>query len=419
MIFLDISVLERIASVGSRNKKLELLKELNAGRRLLAIAVDPNITFGVTVSENECVSIQAENGPIPRIDDMLFWSQVLDSLVLLSRRKITGNKASDELARLARIAPTADHAKWMARLVNKDLRCGIQTSSVLKVWPDIIQPFEVQLALPYDAEKHSINGEWFIEPKLDGLRMVVVGGVAYTRNGKVIESVQHILDQLSSVLPLADYVLDGEVMGGGGFDEASGKVRKKSVQARDAVYHVFDMIKATEWTNKQTAAFGIRRRALEATLEPHAVPNVRVVRNYRLRDIFEISNFMSSFTKQGFEGAMLKDGAAPYQFKRSKHLLKVKDWMSEDGEIVDVIEGRGKYKGKLGAIVVRHQSLVDTDQTTTTEVGSGFDDAERTILWNGREDILGQWVEVKYQNSTPDGRMRFPVFLGFRPDKDI
>lgn len=418
MAHLDISMLEKIATVGSRNAKLELLKQLDAGKELLALALDPNITFGVTTTEVDCMStkMSASDLDIEQASEADFWARVLNSLRQLSHRDLTGNRASDEIVWLSSIAPSVDHAKWLARLINKDLRCGIQVSSLLKVWPGLVTPFEVQLALPYDVEKHQLVGQWFVEPKLDGLRMVIINGVPYTRNGKIIESVDHIIEQLSSVISLKDYVLDGEVMGGGSFDEASGKVRKKGVQAANAIYHVFDLVNASEWTDRQTVAFGVRRKELEATLHS-PLPNVQVVRNHRLLSTTEISNFMNLFVKQGFEGAMLKDGSASYQFKRSKHLLKVKDWFSEDGEIVDVIEGRGKYKGKLGAIVVRHQGLSE-NETVTTEVGSGFDDSQRAAWWEQREDLLGSWVEVKYQNKTPDGKLRFPVFLGFRPDKE-
>ena len=65
------------------------------------------------------------------------------------------------------------------------------------------------LAKPYDPEKHEIRGAWTVEPKLDGLRMVVVNGQAYTRNGRTIDSVGHILAELE---PFKDeYVFDGEV----------------------------------------------------------------------------------------------------------------------------------------------------------------------------------------------------------------
>ena len=53
-----------------------------------------------------------------------------------------------------------------------------------------------------------------------------------------------------------------------------------------------------------------------------------------------------------------------------------------------------------------------------TQVGSGFADHQRTMYWQNKLSVIGKMVEVKYQNKTPDGKLRFGVFIRFRPDKD-
>ena len=51
-------------------------------------------------------------------------------------------------------------------------------------------------------------------------------------------------------------------------------------------------------------------------------------------------------------------------------------------------------------------------------VGSGFTDIEREELWNRQSELTGRMIEVKYQEKTQDGSLRFPVFMRFRPDKE-
>jgi DNA ligase-1 len=50
-------------------------------------------------------------------------------------------------------------------------------------------------------------------------------------------------------------------------------------------------------------------------------------------------------------------------------------------------------------------------------VGSGFSDAERHDLWFSKHSQIGNIIEVKYHEVTPDGSLRHPVFGGFRYDK--
>jgi len=76
-----------------------------------------------------------------------------------------------------------------------------------------------------------------------------------------------------------------------------------------------------------------------------------------------------------------------------------------------VIEGTGKYVGQLGAV----ECLLQNKQIV--RVGSGFKDDERTKLWERASELPGQYIEVKYQEKTKDGSLRFPVFLRFRKDK--
>jgi ATP-dependent DNA ligase len=54
------------------------------------------------------------------------------------------------------------------------------------------------------------------------------------------------------------------------------------------------------------------------------------------------------------------------------------------------------------------------------EVGTGFSDYTRKTMWKdyGNGKLVGKVVEVKYQSTTEDGCLRFPVFSKMRPDKD-
>jgi DNA ligase-1 len=200
------------------------------------------------------------------------------------------------------------------------------------------------------------------------------------------------------------------------FNEASGQVRQKSGTASGLVLNVFDCIARGEWAAKRTRTFKERRADLQRVLEfciadsrscVRVVPQT-VVNSPSGAELFAARD---AFMEQGFEGAMAKRLDASYNFKRSSDLLKIKSFLDADGVVVGVVEGRGKFKGMLGALVVDFDGV-------TTEVGSGFTDEQRRMLLANSQGILNKHVEVKFQNRTPDGKLRFPVFCRTRPDKD-
>jgi DNA ligase-1 len=76
-----------------------------------------------------------------------------------------------------------------------------------------------------------------------------------------------------------------------------------------------------------------------------------------------------------------------------------------------LLEGTGKHAGKLGSFQVNYQGV-------EVQVGSGLTDELRERVWADKESFLGRTIEVRYQEVTPDGSLRFPTFVCFRNDRD-
>ena len=123
---------------------------------------------------------------------------------------------------------------------------------------------------------------------------------------------------------------------------------------------------------------------------------------------------LDEYRKLGAEGLMVNLINAPYEFKRSKNILKVKVMQTADLRIVGFEEGQGRNAGKLGAILVDFKG-------NTVGVGSGFSDFEREHIWNNKDLYIGKICEVQYFEITKDKNgvesLRFPVWKCLRTDK--
>ena len=103
---------------------------------------------------------------------------------------------------------------------------------------------------------------------------------------------------------------------------------------------------------------------------------------------------------------------APYECKRTKNLIKVKQFYTYDLKIVGYEEGEGRNKGTLGSFIVEYKD-------NTVKVGSGYSDSERKNFWENREDYIGRIIEVKYKEISKDKNtgkesLQFPIFVGLR-----
>lgn len=116
-----------------------------------------------------------------------------------------------------------------------------------------------------------------------------------------------------------------------------------------------------------------------------------------------INNAMFDAVQKGFEGLVLRQGNT---------WLKVKPVKTYDVPVTDVIEGRGRNKGRMGALM-----------TPMGKVGTGFTDSERE--WWANANMLSCHniaphnfiIEVACMELTEDGKFRHPRFVRIREDK--
>lgn len=322
-----------------------------------------------------------------------------------------------------------DAQQLMSMVVAKDLRLNLGIKKLQTVWPDFCNEPEVQLAEDYKGQVFS-NGMY--SRKFDGKRMYIMDGVAYSRSNKPckVAPIQHILDQIPNYLQ--NLVLDGEILY---FDNEGNEDFQKGISLTssddrtpdcDNLYYViFDVLENDKFKNKKwelpfceqykmvCELFGAQSssRFGYSVLETD-VPNILIARQEHDPYIFQYEK-----ANKKWEGLMYRDGDMPYQFKRTKSLLKIKDMQDGEFTLVDMETGTGRNANRLGRLTIDFKG-------NDVGVGSGFTDEDRHLIWENR-GIFNSTpfkaafeVKVQYFNETKDAdgkdSLRFPVFLCFR-----
>ena len=237
----------------------------------------------------------------------------------------------------------------------------------------------------------------FIQPKLDGMRMIVHRThddefLAYTRQGKLLKTVDHILEQLP--LYPGQYI-DGELyIHGVSLQRIMSLAKREQADNVLLEYHVFDIVEE---------GIPFHRRFTDLSRQAHGFgPNVKLVTTIGTKT--PVADFQR-FREAGYEGAILRDGDGFYAAgKRSKQLIKMKHFIDEEYLCTDVTTG------ERGIAVL----VCETAAGQTFRVTAPGNAEQRKSALERPDLYVGQYVTVKHAGLTPYGIPFHPVCLGIK-----
>jgi DNA ligase 1 len=238
--------------------------------------------------------------------------------------------------------------------------------------------------------------QYMVSEKFDGIRAIWNGKVLRSRAGNVINA------PLWFTRNFPDVPMDGELwMGYGRFEILSGVVHKHTPidkEWQSVSYLVFEMPGAT-------GPFVARSQTLSKIVEQARLPHLKAVKQMRIKDEAAMQALLSIIVSKGGEGLMLHRADAPYITGRSEVLLKLKPLYDAEATVVAHTPGRGKYAGKLGALIV------ETPEGLRFKIGTGFSDEQRA-----NPPKAGSLITYTYRGFTKTGKPRFASFLRMRTD---
>jgi DNA ligase-1 len=236
---------------------------------------------------------------------------------------------------------------------------------------------------------------WWLSEKLDGVRAYWDGKQLFSRLGNLF----HAPDWFVAGLP--NVPLDGELwMGRKKFQRTVSVARRqdRSEHWKELTYVVFDAPALEK-------DFESRLKFVSESLRDSKPPHVTAHEHFRCEGIEHLRSELTRLEALGAEGLMMRRPGSRYESGRSSTLLKVKTFHDAEARVLKHLEGAGRHKGRLGAL------LVEMPDGTTFSVGTGFSDAERA-----NPPLLGSLITYRYQELSEAGVPRFPSFVGVRAE---
>jgi DNA ligase-1 len=236
---------------------------------------------------------------------------------------------------------------------------------------------------------------WWMSEKLDGVRAYWDGKQFLSRQGNLYHAPKWFVDALPNV------PLDGELwLDRRQFQRTVSIVRRqdKSDHWKEVRFVVFDAPNAG-------GSFEERMAFLAETFKGGALPYAQALEQIRCKGLSALRDELARIESLGGEGLMLREPESKYEAGRSSTLLKVKNFKDAEAVVLGHQPGKGKHKGRLGALAVQ---LPDG---TEFAVGTGFTDKQRDD-----PPPVGATITFRYQELSKAGVPRFPSFVGMRSE---
>ncbi len=410
-----LSILNELAASNSRSAKEAILRreQYNADlKKVIVAALNPYINYYIKKIDHD-----------PICTGSIGISHAILELENLSRRKVTGNSAKAFLNSILD-ACSKDDAEVIRRIIERDLKCGVNVATVNKIWPALVPTFDVMLA---DTDKSKIKFPAYAQIKMDGVRCHLYWdgeqALAFTRNGKQIDH-KGKLNESARALMEAGQTWDGELvcinddlsyMNRQTSNGIINKAIKGTISEDEADKIVFTAWDIVDFTS--TIPYEKRLRNLSEAFDLNGVfaKKFRLIDNRMVSSMQQAEEFFKEALMNGEEGIILKNIHSVWQPKRVKDLCKFKAEAEADLRVIGWEYGTGKNANRLGNLI-----LGTDDGLLTVSVGTGFSDAQRDEYT--REAVMGKIVTVKYNMKIQDEfgawSLFLPRFVEIRFDKD-
>lgn len=451
----ELDIIINIMSKSGTNEKIETIRTHKDNKRLkdiLFYTFNPLLVFGISTKK-----IEKEIQLTPTFE-------AKDICELLQYLKENNTGTDQVICNVQNFLNKQNpkYRKVLVDIITKSLTLGINAKSINKVWSDFIPDYEVQQGERLENNIDKLiegNKKVIVTQKFDGQRCSARVEnhkvIMYSRNGKIYEGMHQLESELAK---LDDGMYDGELLvdapderdekdiptfikkKNGKFDkdllskiyapkeskelfkDTASLVNSDQENKENINMWLYDMTPLEYFDNMENynVPVEVRKEELKNKIQEVAdkCPHLKETK-YLYEGKFnnkKVQELLKQVIDLNQEGMMINVYGSPYEFNRSKNMLKVKQMYPIDLRVIDVLEGSGANKGKAGALLVNYKGC-------PLKVGSGLTKELREEFWQNKESIIGKIITIKYFEETTNKKdnsksLRFPIFLGVRDDKD-
>ena len=357
-----------------------------------------------------------------------YWDNGFDMCEALATSNINNQLRDAVYSTLS--AMSEDLQEVWIRVLTKDLKCGISVTSINKAIPNLIPVWTIQKASTYKEGKIK-DGTWIgITLKENGIHGTYYDGIIKSRQNKVFEGLDHIINEINILLQYFPYyVFEGELIRDNidnlsdneNFRLTTSILSDETADKTPIKLDLFDLLPQKEFDLAGVSTRTYKER-LEQLKQIQSLINELGLKYigvceilYEGTDVSQIQKQLDIVDSKGLEGCVVSLDKY-YQRKRLTTLFKVKSWKDADCKIIGYEEGTigSKYEGMLGAFIIDYKG-------NKVSVGSGYLDEQRQEFWDNRDKYIGKILQVKFKEETKNKEtglvsLQFGTFVCIREE---
>ena len=268
------------------------------------------------------------------------------------------------------------------------------------------------LAHDFNKRGKDIQFPCFIQPKLDGVRLLIKITPSeikcFSRTGKEFTTLGHITDQLRQ-LKVKNGFLDGELFTFDiPFEEISGLCRKQEITENHnkLKFYIFDT-----FTESDERPFTERYAELlqhNKLIEKKKLDALVLVQTDECNTRETLQEYHQKYIEESYEGVIVRNKTGQYKPGfRSKELQKYKEFLDEEFEIINAQSGVG-LEQDCAIFTCKNK-----DNQEFAVRPRGTRELRKEYLKN-KDELIGKMLTVRYQNLSETGIVRFGVGIAIR-----
>ena len=421
-----LNLLNLLANTSGTNDKIAVLKSYADNPHVKAVflyAYNPRLKYWIKKRPPVTTSSETNSD---------LFGAITKLAVNIAPRQITGNAAIEYVSGLLEKL-SVDDQEVLYRIIERDLKCGVNTKLINKVWPNLIPEYPVLLCAKFNEKtEKNIKYPAIQQKKEDGGRVNLEfdNGIfisATTRNGNTLDI--SCFDGLT-INTQERCILDGELLYAPNGVIADRKIGNGIVtkairntiseqEAADLIFVCWDYIPYDDFISEYyRVGYETRFDTVNAII-PSDSPKLRIIESEIVYSREEVMQKYQRNLELGFEGSILKSLDGIWTSGRSKYQLKLKAEDPADLIVVGFEYGNPgtQFEGMLGSLICQTAC-----GKLRVNVGSGF--KHKRGERDNPESYVGKIIEVKYNciisSRGSDIKSLFlPIYVGIRDDKTV